>query len=93
MLEMGEDEGAPGDLADLARAGGDVLEGAPAAGEQGEPAGSGLPVRKLSPAANPAGIAAGSLSAFSLYLRDQLAASSGRQVVPVRGVGQCGQTA
>ena len=34
-----------------------------------------------------------SLSAFSLYLRDQLAASSGRQVVPVRGAGQCGQTA
>lgn len=38
MLEMGEDEGGAGDIADLARADGDVLEGAPAAGEQREPA-------------------------------------------------------
>jgi hypothetical protein len=35
---MGEDEGGAGDVADFAGAGGDVLEGAPAAGEQGEPA-------------------------------------------------------
>ena len=35
---MGEDECGAGDVADLAGAGGDVLEGAPAAGEQGEPA-------------------------------------------------------
>ena len=35
---MGQDEGGAGDIADLARAGGDVLEGAPGAGEQGEPA-------------------------------------------------------
>src|SRR5271170_1278878 len=35
---MGEDEGGTYDVADLAGAGGDVAEGAPAAGEQGEPA-------------------------------------------------------
>ena len=35
---MGADEGGAGDVADLAGAGGDVLEGAPALGEQGEPA-------------------------------------------------------
>ena len=35
---MGEDERGAGDVADLAGAGGDVLQGAPAAGEQGEPA-------------------------------------------------------
>ena len=38
MLELGEDEGGAGDVADLAGAGGDVLEGAPALVEQGEPA-------------------------------------------------------
>ena len=38
MLEMGEDEGGAGDVADFAGACGDVLEGAPAAEEQGEPA-------------------------------------------------------
>jgi hypothetical protein len=37
VLEMGEDEGGAGDVADAAGAGGDV-KGAPAAGEQGEPA-------------------------------------------------------
>jgi len=35
---MGEDERGAGDVADFAGAGGDVLEGAPAAGEQGEAA-------------------------------------------------------
>src|SRR5437667_8960457 len=35
---MGEDEGGAGDGADFAGAGGDVLEGAPALVEQGEPA-------------------------------------------------------
>jgi hypothetical protein len=35
---MREDECGAGDVADLAGAGGDVLEGAPAAGEQREPA-------------------------------------------------------
>ena len=35
---MGEDEGGAGDAADLARAGGDVLQGPPWAGEQCEPA-------------------------------------------------------
>src|SRR5207245_6889792 len=35
---MGEDEGGAGDAADFAGAGGDVLEGAPALVEQGEPA-------------------------------------------------------
>jgi len=35
---MGGDEGGPGDIAGLAGAGGDVLQGAPAAGEQREPA-------------------------------------------------------
>src|SRR6266571_551826 len=35
---MGEDEGGAGDAADFAGAGGDVLEGAPALAEQGEPA-------------------------------------------------------
>jgi len=38
VLEMGEDERGPGDVADLAGAGGDVLQGAPAAGEQRESA-------------------------------------------------------
>src|SRR5215831_6687830 len=38
VLEMGEDEGGAGDGADLAGACGDVLEGAPALVEQGEPA-------------------------------------------------------
>lgn len=35
---MGKDERDAGDVADLAGTGGDVLEGAPVAGEQGEPA-------------------------------------------------------
>ena len=35
---MGQDERGAGDIADLAGAGGDLLEDAPAAGEQGEPA-------------------------------------------------------
>jgi hypothetical protein len=35
---MGEDQGGPDDIADLAGAGGDVLQGSPAASEQGEPA-------------------------------------------------------
>jgi hypothetical protein len=35
---MGEDKGGPGDVADLAGAGGDVLESAPVLAEQGEPA-------------------------------------------------------
>jgi hypothetical protein len=34
---MGEDKGGAGDVADFAGAGGDVVKGAPAAGEQGEP--------------------------------------------------------
>jgi hypothetical protein len=38
VLEVGEDEGGAGDVADFAGAGGDVPQGAPAAGEQGEPA-------------------------------------------------------
>ena len=38
MPELGEDEGRTGDTADFAEAGSDVLQGAPAAGEQGEPA-------------------------------------------------------
>jgi hypothetical protein len=38
VLEAGEDEGGAGDAADFAGAGGDVLEGAPALVEQGEPA-------------------------------------------------------
>jgi hypothetical protein len=38
VLELGEDEGGAGDVADFAGAGGDVLEGAPALIEQGEPA-------------------------------------------------------
>jgi len=38
MLEVGEDEGRLSYARDLARAGGDMLEGAPALGEQGEPA-------------------------------------------------------
>jgi hypothetical protein len=33
MLEMGEDECGAGDVADLAGAGSDVLQGAPAAGD------------------------------------------------------------
>jgi len=35
---MGEDERGAGYVADLAGAGSDVVQGAPAAGEQGEPA-------------------------------------------------------
>jgi hypothetical protein len=38
VLEVSQDERGPGDAADLAGAGGDVLEGAPAVGEQSEPA-------------------------------------------------------
>ena len=38
VLEMSEDEGGAGDVADLAGAGGDVAEGTPATGEQREPA-------------------------------------------------------
>jgi hypothetical protein len=38
VLGVGQDERGPGDAADLAGTGGDVLEGAPAAGEHGEPA-------------------------------------------------------
>jgi len=38
VLEVGEYEGRPRDLADLAGADGDVLEGAPPSGEQGEAA-------------------------------------------------------
>ena len=38
MFEVGEDECGAGDVADFAGAGGDVLEGAPALVEQGEPA-------------------------------------------------------
>jgi hypothetical protein len=38
VLEVGEDECGAGDVADFAGAGGDVLEGAPALVEQGEPA-------------------------------------------------------
>ena len=34
---MGEDERRAGDVADFAGAGGDVVKGAPPAGEQGEP--------------------------------------------------------
>lgn len=36
MFVLSENEGCAGYLGDLARAGGDVLEGAPALGEQGE---------------------------------------------------------
>ncbi len=38
MFEVGEHERGPRDLADLARADGDVLKGAPAPDEQGEAA-------------------------------------------------------
>jgi len=38
VFEMGEDEGGACNVADLAGAGGDVLQGAPAAGEQRKPA-------------------------------------------------------
>ena len=37
MLEVSQDRRSPDDVADLAGAGGDVLQGAPAAGEHGEP--------------------------------------------------------
>ena len=37
VLEMGEDEGGAGDVADLAGADGDVLEGAPAAVSRAKP--------------------------------------------------------
>ena len=38
MLEMGQDQRGAGNVTDLAGADGDVLEGAPALGEQREPA-------------------------------------------------------
>lgn len=38
MLEVGQDEGGAGDVTDLAGAGSDLLEGAPSAGKQREPA-------------------------------------------------------
>jgi len=44
---MGEDEGGAGDIADLGGAGGEVLQGPPAAGEQGEPAFSAAAQRAL----------------------------------------------
>jgi hypothetical protein len=37
MLEIGQDKRGAGDVTDLAGADGDVLQGTPAAGEQGEP--------------------------------------------------------
>ena len=37
MLKMGEDEGGTGDVTDFVGAGGDVAQGAPAAGEYGKP--------------------------------------------------------
>jgi hypothetical protein len=36
VFEVGEDEGGLNDVADLAGAGGDVVQGAPSAGEYGE---------------------------------------------------------
>jgi len=46
---MGEDQGGADDVSDLARAGGDVMEGAPAAGGQGEPALAQAAKRPLEP--------------------------------------------
>jgi hypothetical protein len=45
VFEMGQDERGAGDITDLARAGSDPLEGAPAALEQGEPAFAAAPDR------------------------------------------------
>ena len=45
MLEMGQDERGAGDITGLAGAGGDPLEGAPAAFDQGEAAFAPTPYR------------------------------------------------
>ncbi|MEU3164152.1 hypothetical protein [Streptosporangium sp. NPDC006930] len=47
VLELGEDEGGAGDVADFARAGGDALECAPAAFEPHGPGGRRRRIREV----------------------------------------------
>src|SRR5215471_16980561 len=84
---MGEDEGGAGDVADLAGAGGDVLEGAPAAGKQGESAFAQAAQRAEQRVAGP-GIDVEFLSAGWLLDRD-VDADAGAFI---SGVGQGGQS-
>ena len=82
---MGEDEGGAGDVADFARACGDVLEGAPAAGEQGEPAFSQAAQRALDGVAG-AGIDIEVAAVGGLFDRDVDAYAG----AVVAGAGQAG---
>ena len=69
MLDMGEDEGRAGDVAELAGADGDVLQRPPAAGEQREPAFAQAAQRPLEGVAG-AGIGIEALAAGRLAYRD-----------------------
>src|SRR6516165_7345193 len=84
---MGEDEGGAGDVTDLAGAGGDVLEGARALVEQGEPAFAQAAQRALKGVAG-AGVDVEFPPVGRLFDRDVDAHSSA--VVPQ--VGQGGQS-
>ena len=83
---MGEDEGGAGDVTDFAGAGGDVLEGAPALGEQGEPAFAQAAQRALESVAG-AGIDIEFAPVCGLFDGDVDAYSG----AVVAGVGQGGQ--
>ena len=84
---MGEDEGCAGDVAGFAGAGGDVLEGAPALVEQGEPAFAQAAQGALEGVAG-AGIDIQSLSAGGLFDGNQDANAG----AVVAGAGQGGQS-
>src|SRR5213078_132907 len=83
---MGEDKRGACDVADFARAGGDVLEGAPALGEQGEPAFAQAAQGPLDGVAG-AGIDIQFPAAWGLFDRNQ---DAGARAV-ISGVGQGGQ--
>jgi hypothetical protein len=84
---MGEDEGGAGDVADFAGAGGDVLEGAPALAEQGEPAFAQAAQRALDGVAG-AGIDVKFAAGGWLFDGDEDADSG----AVVAGVGEGGQS-
>src|SRR5690242_6395937 len=84
---MGEDEGGAGDVTDFAGAGGDVLEGAPALVEQGEPAFAQAAQGPLEGVAG-AGIDVKFAAAGGLFDGDENANAG----AVVAGVGQSGQS-
>ena len=86
MLDVSQDERGPGDDSDLAGAGGNVLEGAPAAGEQGEPPFAQAAQRALDGVAR-AGIDVGFLAAGRLPDGNQDADAGAF----IAGIGQGGQ--